>query len=126
MGRRRIAGDHEIQVHHDRRAVHECIGARIEFGAQCFHRHTGRKVCQLFSAVVFLQADQGKAGDMAQRSKGTKRDRAADVDICGGFALPQDSDSKLTGGQSLGPSLHTSRLGKHIGNISRYGFGSRS
>ncbi len=118
MRYRRVRGDDQIEVHHDRGCVHErpsdCIHviAEIDEGQTVSTGRGGFRV-----SVALLQADQAHARHFRQGPEALWRNVS---DARDGSPPPVDADSQPARGlQSLVPQLNERRVGAKIRNLSR-------
>src|SRR5450631_2826153 len=108
MRDRRIAGDNQIQILHDRRGIDESIWPSIEILSG--HTQSGQKI-RIQAKIHFLDADETHAIHLSEFCKASKRDRAGRVGLDVWIALPANADSETMRSGRRRPFLYQGRLG---------------
>ena len=103
MRDRGVAGDDEIEAGHRRRRIDECVGARVEIGAERLDPQRGRQIGKLLLARAFLQRDESHARDRGERRERRERHGAGSIGLRIGIALPDHADLEAFGADALQP-----------------------
>jgi hypothetical protein len=120
MGDGGIRGYDEVEAHHHRGDVDECV-LRRKIGIEGFDRHALRQSFELIEAVDPLRADEADVRDLRKRQKMRQRCRSPLLGRGGRVALPANSYSESAGADPLAPARRELGLGCEIRHLVRYG-----
>jgi len=90
-----VGGDDQIEVHHERRGVHEGPGSFIQAATQVEDRKLARQGTQLVRARSFLQTDELNAGHAGKGREVRQGNGTLAIAAVGRCALPGNANEEV-------------------------------
>src|ERR1019366_8745969 len=122
MRDRRIAGDNQIQILHDRRGIDESIWPSIEILSE--NTQSGQGI-SIRANVHFLDADEAHAIHLSELCKAAKRNGTGRIGLHIWIAAPANANLEDRRTKPFQPILHQWSLRAEIGQLRGNGFEPR-